>query len=317
MATSEIAWGDGTGDKIYLTYTASAGDQTVSVSSDANTGAARSKTVTFSATGVSPVTLSVSQEAGEPSPDRACLTFRSTSSNTLSMTCNGTAAPVLYYSTNGTTWTLWDYSSLSITEGHPVFIYGNNPSAFSSSTDNYACFVMGGDGRVNISGNIMTLADNGLGTMTTIPRTYYFYRIFRNCAVLRTAPAFPATTLKNYCYMQAFANCTYLLTPPELPATTLTSNCYNQMFRECRALTSAPVLPALTLTTRCYYYMFYNCRALSWVKALFTTTPGSYTTSWLEQVNSTGTFVKNSAATWTTTGVSGVPTNWTIEYASA
>lgn len=64
MATSEIAWGDGTGDKIYLTYTASAGDQTVSVSSDANTGAARSKTVTFSASGVTPVILTVSQEAG-------------------------------------------------------------------------------------------------------------------------------------------------------------------------------------------------------------------------------------------------------------
>lgn len=61
---SEVAWGDGTGDKIYLTYSASEGSQTVAVSSDANTGAARSKTVTFSASGVSPVTLTVTQAEG-------------------------------------------------------------------------------------------------------------------------------------------------------------------------------------------------------------------------------------------------------------
>lgn len=64
--TEEIAWGDGTSDKIYLTADALEGNQTVSVSSDANTGAARSKTVTFSATGVTPVTLTVNQEAGGP-----------------------------------------------------------------------------------------------------------------------------------------------------------------------------------------------------------------------------------------------------------
>ena len=66
--TTEIPWGDGTSDKIYLTRNASEGNQTVSVSSDANTGAARSKVVTFSASGASPVTLTVSQEAGTISP---------------------------------------------------------------------------------------------------------------------------------------------------------------------------------------------------------------------------------------------------------
>ena len=59
--TEEISWGDGTNDKIYLTADAFEGDQTVLVSSDANTGATRTKTITFSATGVTPVTLTVSQ----------------------------------------------------------------------------------------------------------------------------------------------------------------------------------------------------------------------------------------------------------------
>lgn len=46
----EIPWGDGSGDKIYLSLDASEGDQEVLVSSDANGGnVARSKNITFSA----------------------------------------------------------------------------------------------------------------------------------------------------------------------------------------------------------------------------------------------------------------------------
>lgn len=63
--TTEIPWGDGSGDKIYLTRNASEGDQVVSVSSDANTGAARSKVVTF-ASGVGNIQrqLTINQAAG-------------------------------------------------------------------------------------------------------------------------------------------------------------------------------------------------------------------------------------------------------------
>ena len=51
MATTTIPWGDGSGDNIYLTYSASTGDQTVLVSSDAHTGyVERTKDITFSAT---------------------------------------------------------------------------------------------------------------------------------------------------------------------------------------------------------------------------------------------------------------------------
>ena len=53
MATTTIPWGDGSGDNIYLTYSSASGDQTVEVSSDANTGSARTKVVTFTAGNVS------------------------------------------------------------------------------------------------------------------------------------------------------------------------------------------------------------------------------------------------------------------------
>lgn len=63
--TTEIPWGDGSGDKIYLTRSASEGDQVVSVSSDANAGNSRSKVVTFSS-GVGNIQrqLTINQAAG-------------------------------------------------------------------------------------------------------------------------------------------------------------------------------------------------------------------------------------------------------------
>ena len=63
MATTTIPWGDGSGDNIYLTYPSASGDQTVEVSSDANTGAARTKTVTFTAGNITQQ-LTVNQAAG-------------------------------------------------------------------------------------------------------------------------------------------------------------------------------------------------------------------------------------------------------------
>lgn len=53
MATTTIPWGDGSGDNIYFTYPSASGDQTVEVSSDANTGSARTKVVTFTAGNIS------------------------------------------------------------------------------------------------------------------------------------------------------------------------------------------------------------------------------------------------------------------------
>lgn len=49
--TTQVDWGDGSGDKITLTYAASEGNQTVMVSSDANTGSSpRTKSIIFSVT---------------------------------------------------------------------------------------------------------------------------------------------------------------------------------------------------------------------------------------------------------------------------
>ena len=104
-----------------------------------------------------------------------------------------------------------------------------------------------------------------------------------------------------------------MTTAPELPATTLAPNCYNSMFRQCTSLTTAPELLATTLVSNCYNYMFQGCTNLNYIKAMFTSGPSSsYTSTWVSGVSSTGTFIKNSAATWTTTGVNGIPTGWSV-----
>lgn len=48
---TQIGWDDGTGEKIYLSYAASEGNQTVTITSDAHTEyVERTKDITFSAT---------------------------------------------------------------------------------------------------------------------------------------------------------------------------------------------------------------------------------------------------------------------------
>ena len=164
----------------------------------------------------------------------------------------------------------------------------------------------------------------GCTSLTTAPELpsttlakYCYSNMFRGCTSLVNAPVLPAETLADGCYQRMFNDCTSLTTAPELPATTLTKSCYEYMFNNCTSLTTAPVLPATTLTNNCYRSMFAQCTTLNYIKAMFTTTPTTaYTLGWVTGVSTTGTFVKNSAATWDVTGVNGVPEGWTIETAS-
>ena len=152
---------------------------------------------------------------------------------------------------------------------------------------------------------------------------YCCNHMFSYCTSLTTVPStLSATTLATYCYSYMFYGCTSLTTAPTLPATTLAQYCYQYMFSDCTSLTTAPILPAITLTRQCYAYMFNGCSSLSYIKAMFTTTPQTTTTTrqtynWVKGVAASGTFVKNSAATWTTTGVNGVPSGWTVQTASS
>lgn len=204
-----------------------------------------------------------------------------------------------------------------------------------------------GTARFKAYGNIMSLigGDDFVG-LKTITVFRAFANLFTNCVGLVDASnlRLPATTLSSNCYEQMFAGCTSLTMPPMmLPATTLNISCYSSMFKNCTALTNVPVILATTLGVRCcdsmfysctsitaspslrvislanycFENMFYGCTSLNYVIALFTDTPGSnYTNNWLNGVSATGTFVKNSSATWDVSGSSGIPSGWTVETTS-
>lgn len=126
--------------------------------------------------------------------------------------------------------------------------------------------------------------------------------------------------LPDWCFAYLFNNFTYLVSAENviLPSTILSSSCYRGMFTFCPNLVTAPTLPALTLVDNCYSSMFSGCSSLNYIKAMFTTQPSNtYTYNWVRGVASTGTFVKNSAATWNVTGNNGVPSGWTVETANA
>lgn len=201
------------------------------------------------------------------------------------------------------------FGNLFSTDGHLQIVSAEN-LAMPATTLANNCYVS------------MFYGCTGLTTAPELPATTLangcYSGMFRGCTSLAIAPELPATTLAEWCYYNMFNGCTSLTTAPELHAFILVSSCYASMFYGCTGLTTAPELPATTLVSNCYNSMFRNCSSLSYIKAMFTTTPSkTYTSNWVSGVASTGTFVKNSAATWNVTGVNGIPSRWTVQTASA
>jgi len=201
-----------------------------------------------------------------------------------------TAKTISASTDNGETWTAYTSTTggttiATLNVGDKVLIKGENRAYGYGSVNKF-----GSTGQFKAYGNVMSLlyGDNFVGQRTlTNENTYAFQSLFHGCSGLISAEnlILPATTLANGCYISMF-NRTSITIAPELPATTLVNNCYR--------------------------WMFYGCSNLNYIKCLATDIyPNSDTFDWVEGVASTGTFVKNSAATWTT-GVNGIPDGWTV-----
>jgi len=146
--------------------------------------------------------------------------------------------------------------------------------------------------------------------------------MFRGCSSLATPPVLPATTIADMCYCQMFWGCTSLQSCPALPATTLVQRCYWNMFRDCVNITESPTLYAVTLPWACYEGMFFGCTSLQKITLYAETVHENASTyQWLSYsssqentpVNNTGKIIKKRALTLPT-GVSGIPSTWTVEY---
>ena len=121
--------------------------------------------------------------------------------------------------------------------------------------------------KVACTGDIRTLLDwRNYSTVNT--QNARFCYLFKDCAVLTSAPELPAKELADNCYSGMFSGCTSLTAAPELKATTLARSCYSSMFSGCTSLEKAPELKATTLVESCYESMFNGCTKLTSVTML-------------------------------------------------
>lgn len=198
-------------------------------------------------------------------------------------TINWSGAEIYYSLDNGATWSATDGTSISVSAGDKVLWKGLN-SVYGGD------YFSGSTATFNIEGNIMSLTygDNFIGQTTFQPSLYTFAYLFMRLNVV---------SAKNLI----------------LPATTLVEGCYYMMFLDSRSLTTAPVLPATTLTDLCYGRMFRGT-SVNYIKCLATDISASNSTqNWVSGVASTGTFVKANGMNGWTSGVNGIPANWTVQ----
>lgn len=350
--TSNTGWTiDGPSWVRYSTLRGS-GDTTVNITVVPNSSSARTDNIVFTTTdSAATATVSLSQ-AGQVMPVGSteyltieCKTVISGRQPTLyfNHTTSGTPKTILY-SLDGTSWNTVTSSAsggtliATLSAGDKVYLQGYN--------DNYKYHNFIANFTFDVYGNILSLVDGEIfSTLYDIPTNSCFAGLFQgqyllknaedlvlqatgltegcyqgmfiSCSSLLTAPELPATVLANNCYNQMFSDCEDLTTAPVLPATALTEGCYDGMFQYCRSLTTAPELPATTLAPICYNLMFDGCSNLNYIKCLATDISATgCTNQWVQNVPSTGTFVKNASMTSWSTGVSGIPNGWTVQDAS-
>ncbi len=169
--------------------------------------------------------------------------------------------PNIQYSSDGESWSDWNEKTTITLKntGDKVYVRGDNSKGFSFNAKKYTHFGM--KGNISSSGSVMSLIDPN-ESLTEIPNSGCFFKLFSDCKSLTQAPELPATILKDSCYYLLFEKCENLETVPELPAMTMAKYCYSSMFSGCSNLTKGPKLPSLTLAQNCYSGMFTDCNNL-------------------------------------------------------
>lgn len=253
-----------------------------------------------------------------------------------------TTKPNIMISTDKETWTEWDGTEMVLNVGERLYMYGENDS-ISSSSSNFSYILP--SKYVNCGGNIMTLLSQD-GAKTEVP-TYCFYKLFgSDNAKILTAPKLPATKLGSSCYVNLFKGA-HLSVAPEMPMTDLGNSCCNGMFSSylthINTFTETPNFVGSKLFVTCFNGMFMGCTSLE--KADLSMYNGiaegsnagmalanmfkncsnlreihapeleewysGMSTNWVSGVAETGVFYKK-ASLEIPEGTSGIPSGWTV-----
>ncbi len=280
-------------------------------------------------------------------PDYLCFTALEAGTFTLTIPAAVTTANLSYveYSLDGVNWVKTDNSSSevvittpTIAQGGKVYWRGSGVRMTQSHTAANNASRFSSTGRFDLSGHLLSLlkGDNyesttGIGSYTFCNLFYpctgivhahdlvipllneqgMFFRLFRGCTSLVSAPSLPQTEIPSWGFREMFYECTLLPTIANMVATTFGNTCCQAMYQGCTSLTSVTLpTPTSYSGTGQFQLMFYNCSNLSYVKFLATDiSTENCTNNWLSGVSSTGTFIQASGVSWAS-GASGIPTNW-------
>ena len=252
------------------------------------------------------------------------VTFTADAKQTFKITTEDYSFPNLEYSVNNGKWATVE-AGTEVTFGGAngtLRLRGTNINGTASGSFVYSTITFTDKTvKVACTGDIRTLL-NWKSYSTVDTQNARFCYLFKDCAVLTSAPELPATTLADRCYHGMFYGCTSLTSAPELKATTVEYSCYCAMFNGCTSLTSAPELKATTLADFCYTSMFQGCTKLSTVTMLAPSNQISEKAyccnDWLgnagtdETVSSRTLKIQDKAAYDVLKNKSNLPANWQI-----
>jgi len=207
---------------------------------------------------------------------------------------NSSNTRTIQYRKNGGSWnnitSTTSGATISVVNGDKIEFKADNTSIGSSSYYNYFTATA----NFKVSGYLTSILDaDGYKEYSTYGADNMFRYLFYNNTYLTDASGLV------------------------LPSTTR-NGCYSRMFQGCTSLKTAPDLLASNIATYAYYHLFDGCGSLNYVKCLATSgiNTSSSTTSWLNGVASSGTFVKASASSWPSS-TSGIPSGWTVQTAES
>jgi hypothetical protein len=250
------------------------------------------------------------------------LTFEIVTAGSIGIKTYGAfGSKTIEYSINNGTWTSISSPATAggttsipnLQVGDKVRVRGNNTN-YATSNAIYFGFE-GGSSTYNLYGNIMSLCygDNFVGN-NTLPATYTFCSLFKLAPVISAENlVLPADVLTEGCYRALFSKSTLRIAPKVLPARTLAKHCYWYMFEEC-FFEKCPILPATgAVSANGYGNMFTGCSNANWIMCLATNVSATdATTNWVKTVAANGTFIKNPNMSSWTSGINGIPSNWTV-----
>lgn len=194
---------------------------------------------------------------------------------TVTILRTGSPTASIEYSTDGSTWTAYEYNtsiSLASVGSSVMFRASSLNSTFSVDDSNYYRFNV--SAKYRLSGDFMSLLDQSMQT-SSVPQ-YCFKNLFSNSTTLSSIDGLKigASTIESEAFRYTFNKCNSLVDASGFDISGIQNISGAGMwglFEECTSLTASPLLPNPQDTKwDARTYFFRNCRSLAVISTLQT-----------------------------------------------